>query len=52
LFAHYREAFDRGIALVQLDFPAERIKRVIEKAAAAQNRLPEAQAHLSRFFAG
>jgi ketosteroid isomerase-like protein len=24
LIAHYREAFDRGVALVQLDFPAER----------------------------
>ncbi len=33
--AHYREAFDRGIALVQLGFPAERIRRILERAAAA-----------------
>jgi hypothetical protein len=26
LIAHYREAFDRGLALVQLDFAAERIQ--------------------------
>jgi hypothetical protein len=49
LIAHYREAFDRGVALVQLDFPAERIKRIIEKAVAAQNRLPESRSHLDRF---
>jgi SnoaL-like domain len=36
LIAHYSEAFDRGVALVQLGFPAERIKRILEKAAAAQ----------------
>ena len=52
LIAHYREAFDRGVALVQLDFPAERIKRVLEKAAAAQNQLPEARRHLDRFASG
>jgi len=33
LIAHYREAFDRGVALVQLGFPAERIRRILEKAA-------------------
>jgi hypothetical protein len=49
LIAHYCEAFDRGIALVQLDFPAERIKRVLEKTAAAQNRTREARPHLDRF---
>ena len=48
LIARYDEAFDRGVALVQLDFPAERIRRVLEKAAAAQNRTDEAQAHLNR----
>jgi SnoaL-like domain len=48
---HYREAFDRGAALVQLDFPAERIKRVLEKTAAAQNRHPKARRHLDRFSA-
>ncbi|HYK64448.1 MAG TPA: nuclear transport factor 2 family protein [Patescibacteria group bacterium] len=51
LIAHYREAFDRGVALVQLDFPAERIKRVLEKAAAAQNHSPEARRHLDRLSA-
>jgi SnoaL-like protein len=51
LIAHYREAFDRGVALVQLDFPAERIKRVLEKTAAAQNRHPNARRHLDRFSA-
>ena len=49
LIAHYHEAFDRGLALVQLDFPAERIKRVLERAAVAQNRSPEARRHLGRF---
>jgi hypothetical protein len=34
LIAHYREAFDRGVALVQLGFPAERIRRILERAAA------------------
>ena len=37
LIAHYREAFDRGVALVQLGFPAERIRRILERAAAAQS---------------
>jgi SnoaL-like domain len=49
LIAHYREVFDRGLALVQLDFPAERIKRVLEKTAAMQNRDVEARRHLDRF---
>jgi hypothetical protein len=49
LIAYYREAFDRGLALVQLDFPAERIRRVLERAAAAQNQLPKARWHLDRF---
>jgi ketosteroid isomerase-like protein len=49
LIARYREAFDRGIALVQLDFPAERIRRVLERATATQNRSPAAQRHLARF---
>lgn len=51
LIRHYAEAFDRGVALVQLGFPAERIRRILEKAAAAQNALPEARAHLDRFTA-
>jgi hypothetical protein len=49
LIAHYSEAFDRGVALVQLGFPAERIRRIVEKAAAAQNQGPEARPHLDRF---
>jgi limonene-1,2-epoxide hydrolase len=49
LITQYREAFDRGVALVQLGFPAERIRRVLERAAAAQNQLPEARRHLDRF---
>lgn len=49
LIQHYSEAFDRGVALVQLGFPAERIRRIVEKAAAAQNAAPEARAHLDRF---
>ena len=52
LIAHYSEAFDRGVALVQLGFPAERIRRILEKAAAAQNRLPAARRHLDRFSPG
>src|SRR4051794_30499871 len=49
LIAHYGEAFDRGVALVQLGFPAERLRRIVEKAAASQNAAPEARAHLDRF---
>jgi hypothetical protein len=49
LIAEYREVFDTGIALAQLDFPAERVKRVLDKAAAAQNATAEARAHLARF---
>ena len=52
LIARYSEAFDRGVALVQLGFPADRIKRVLEKTAAAQNQLPEAGRHLGRFSSG
>ena len=48
LIADYREAWDRGAALVQLGFPAERIRRVVEKAAAAQNQTAEAREHLDR----
>jgi SnoaL-like domain len=32
LIAEYGEAFDRGVALVQLGFPAERIRRILERA--------------------
>jgi SnoaL-like domain len=50
--ARYSEAFDRGIALVQLAFPAERIKRILDKTAGAQNQLPESRRHLERFSSG
>jgi len=49
LIQRYGEAFDRGVALVQLGFPAERIRRIVEKAAASQNATLEARAHLDRF---
>ena len=49
LIAQYGEAFDRGVALVQLGFPGERIRRIVEKAAATQNVTPAARAHLDRF---
>jgi len=51
LIAEYREVFDTGIALAQLGFPADRIKRVLDKEAAAQNASPEAREHLVRFEA-
>lgn len=34
LIEYYDEAFDRGVALVQLGFAAERIRRILDKAAA------------------
>jgi hypothetical protein len=49
LIAEYLEVFDTGIALAQLGFPAERIKRVLDKAAAAQNETADAREHLDRF---
>jgi hypothetical protein len=52
LIAHYGEAFDRGVALVQLEFSAERIKHILARAATAQNRNPETKRHLHRFSAG
>src|SRR5215469_2253262 len=48
--AGYRETFDTGIALAQLGFPADRIKRVLDKEAAAQNATPGAREHLDRFL--
>lgn len=49
LIAEYRETFDTGIALTQLGFPADRLKRVLDKEAAAQNATSKAKEHLSRF---
>ena len=37
LIARYSESFDRGMALAQQDFAAERIKKVLVKLAARQN---------------
>jgi hypothetical protein len=51
LVTHYGETFDRGGALVQLDFSAERIKHILARAATAQNRNPGAKRHLHRFSA-
>ena len=49
LVARYAEAFDRGMALAQQDFAAERIKKVLLKLAARQNSGEQAQEHLRRF---
>jgi limonene-1,2-epoxide hydrolase len=47
--ARYSEAFDRGVALVQQDFPAERLKKILHKTAQAQNATLECRDHLKRF---
>jgi limonene-1,2-epoxide hydrolase len=47
--ARYSEAFDRGVALVQQDFPAERLRKILMKTARARNATPECRAHLARF---
>jgi SnoaL-like domain len=47
--ARYSEAFDRGVAFVQQDFPAERLRKILLKAAQAQNATPECREHLARF---
>lgn len=52
LIAHYRESFDHGVALVQLGFSPERIARILEKAAAAQNGPAAVRCHLDRFAGG
>jgi hypothetical protein len=49
--ARYGEAFDRGVALVQLGFPADRIRRIVEKAAGSLTASPEVQPHIDRFSA-
>jgi len=51
LLAAYRETFDTGIALAQLGFPADRLKRVLDKEAAEQNTAQESREHLDRFSA-
>ena len=52
LIAEYREVFDTGIALAQLGFPADRIKRILDKEAAERNASPAAREHLDRFAEG
>jgi hypothetical protein len=49
LIARYSEVFDRGMALAQQDFAAERIKKVLLKLADRQNAHPAAKEHLKRF---
>ena len=49
LIARYCESFDRGMALAQQDFAAERIKKVLIKLAARQNASAGAKEHLARF---
>ena len=49
--ARYSEVFDRGVALVQQDFAAERLKKVLAKAAARQNAGAAAKEHLARLGA-
>ena len=51
LIARYAEVFDRGMALAQQDFAAERIKKILLKLAGRQNASPAAQEHLRRFAA-
>ena len=50
LIAYNHRAFDRGVPLVQLDFPAERIKRVLEKAAAGAKTGAQEPANTSTAF--
>ena len=49
LIARYEENFDRGMALAQQDFAAERIKKVLLKLADRQNASAGAKEHLARF---
>jgi hypothetical protein len=51
LIAEYREAWDRGVALVQLGFGAERIRRIVKKAAIAQRKTAAAREHPTAFSA-
>jgi hypothetical protein len=44
--AHYSEVFDRGIALAQLDFAPERLKKVAVKYATKLKQRPELAPHV------
>ncbi len=52
LIEHYAESFDRGVAFVQLGFPAPKVARLLEKYAAAQNATPGFLPHIERFAQG
>jgi len=41
LIEHYAEVFDRGVAFVQLGFPAGKVARLLEKYSEVQNATPE-----------
>ena len=47
LIAHYREVFDRGMALAQQNFEAQRILRIEMKHAAALRQAPSWTAHFA-----
>jgi hypothetical protein len=51
LIGHYAEVFDRGVAFVQLGFPAGKVARLLEKYAGAQNATPGFREHLARLGA-
>ena len=46
--AHYSETFDRGMAMAQLDFPPERIKRALTRMSDRQNAEADCRVHLAR----
>lgn len=47
LIKHYSEVFDRGMALAQQDFAAERLKRIGQKYAGRLKARPETAPHLA-----
>ena len=52
LVERYEESFDRGIALVQQDFVADRIRRILAKQVEKQAQSPETREHLARLKTG
>jgi hypothetical protein len=49
LIERYEEVLDRGVALFQLDFAAERIKKILLKEITRQNGTAAAKEHMRRF---
>jgi hypothetical protein len=47
--ASYAEVFDRGVALVQQDFAAERLRKTLAKFAERQSATAACRDHLARF---